>query len=135
MRKIILLLSFIISFQFLFSQNSNFTVKTQTEAHYPKGDNALFEYINANLKFREAAVQKKVSGTVTISFDVLPDSVLNDFKVLKGLGYGIDSDIILLLKKLKFAPAIANNTIIKSSLILDFKITAIEPKELLIEKQ
>lgn len=57
------------------------------------------KYIKDNLKYPSEARQKKVEGTVKISFTVEPDGKLSDMQVLKSLGYGCDLEAIRLIKE------------------------------------
>jgi TonB family protein len=112
----------------------NFSMTTQQEAYYPKGDKALFEYFNKNIKYNQYAADKKITGTVIISFYVQADSTIVDASVLSGLGYGIDEEVIRCIKQLKFAPAIMNKTQMRSNVILNVNVKAEAPKEMIIEK-
>lgn len=139
MKRLFLLVFFAIPF-LAFSQEGtgdkqvNFSMATQQEAYYPKGDKALFEFFAKNIKYNQYAADKKITGTVIISFYVQPDSVIVDASVLSGVGYGIDEEVVRCIKLLKFAPAIMNNTKMRSNVILNVNVKAEVPKETQIEK-
>lgn len=118
---------------FGFSQG-NFTVVHQREAHYPEGDTAFQNYFNRNLKYNQTAFEKRLYGSVMVSFNVMPDSTLTDVTVLSGVGSGVDEEVAALLKPMKFVPAIANGVNVRSNMIVSVTIKAIPNPEMIIEK-
>jgi protein TonB len=139
MKRLFLLVLFALPFVAFSQENNgekqvNFSMTTQQEAYYPKGDKALFEYFNKNIKYNQYAADKKITGTVIVSFYVQPDSTIVDASILSGVGYGIDEEVVRCIKQLKFAPAIMNNTKMRSNVILNVNVKAEAPKETPIEK-
>lgn len=134
MKKILLVLSLVLLAGFGFAQG-NFTVVNQREAHYPAGDTAFQNYFNRNLKYNPAAFEKRVYGSVMVSFNVMPDSTLQEVTVLSGVGYGIDEEVVSLIKPMKFVPAIANGVTVRSNMIVSVTVKAIPRPELQIEKE
>ncbi|MBP6455166.1 MAG: energy transducer TonB, partial [Chitinophagaceae bacterium] len=65
---------------------------------YPGGEDALYSFININLRYPELAKQNNIEGQVTIGFIVNEDGSLSDFKVLRGMGYGCDEEAIRVIK-------------------------------------
>lgn len=112
----------------------NFQVNNQQGAHYPGGDAALQEYLNNNINFTPEAINKRVYGSVSVSFAVLADSTIEDVSIMSGLGYGIDEEIERLLYSLKFAPAMSNNVMFRSTVFTNFIISAYKGPEMEIEK-
>ena len=100
----------------------NFKVVTQQEPSYPAGDNALYSYLYNNIKYSDEAKEKNVSGNVMISFNVMPDSTLSDIMVLAGVGYGVDEELVRLIKPLKYIPGIQNSEKTKMNVILTIPI-------------
>jgi protein TonB len=133
MKKFILLTGFFIISMTAFSQG-NYQVVQQQKAHYPAGDAALQEYYNINLKYSDAALEKRLYGSVMLSFDVMADSSVSEIVVLSGVGYGVDEEVVKLLKPLKFAPAVSNGVAFKSNMIISITIKALPRPELQIEK-
>jgi periplasmic protein TonB len=113
----------------------NFQVVQQQQAHYPKGDVAFQEYFNLNLKYTQAAYDKRLYGSVMVSFNVLADSTVTEVTVLSGLGYGVDEEIVKMITQMKFAPAVSNGVVVRSNMIVSINVKAIESPELEIEKQ
>lgn len=62
------------------------------------GKKAFKQYLEHNLRYPEQALNNKVEGKVTVQFTIESSGQLSDFKVLKGLGYGCDEEVIRLIK-------------------------------------
>jgi outer membrane biosynthesis protein TonB len=102
----------------------NFHEVKQQDPFYPAGDQALYTYIFNNIKYSDSAKVKLVEGNVMVSFDVQPDSTLSNIIVLSGVGYGIDEEVVRLLKPLKYAPGIMNGTKVKMNTIITVPVRA-----------
>lgn len=129
MKKIFSLGFFIFSFLVSFSQNKssdkqNMTVTTSQEAVYPKGEQALYNFVMMNTKYPEESKKKYVEGTVELSFDVMPDSSIKNVRIITDVGSGVGEEVKKLVEKLKFAPAIMMGVKVKSNLIMDFPVKA-----------
>ena len=57
---------------------------------FPGGRQALYGYLESNVKMPPEAVNAKVIDQVLVSFIVEPDSSISDIQILKGVGYGCD---------------------------------------------
>jgi len=66
----------------------------------PEGGRKAFKkYLVDNMRYPEQAIENKIQGKVTIQFTIQQSGVLNDFKVVKGLGYGCDEEVIRLIRQ------------------------------------
>jgi TonB family protein len=63
------------------------------------GRKAYKQYLEKNLRYPEVALSNNIEGRVTIQFTVDTSGSLNDFKVLRSLGYGCDEEVIRLIKQ------------------------------------
>jgi TonB family protein len=72
----------------------------------PKGGRAAYkQYLEKNLRYPELALENNVEGRVTIQFTVETTGELSNFKVLKGIGFGCDEEVIRLIRRgPKWAP-------------------------------
>jgi TonB family protein len=69
------------------------------ELAQPEGGKKAFKrYLENKIEYPIQAIQNKIEGKVTIEFFVEIDGQLKDFKVLKGLGYGCDDEVIRAVK-------------------------------------
>ncbi len=69
---------------------------------YPGGHEALKKFISRNLKYPKEALQKKIEGSVHLSYSVDDNGNVTQASIDKGLGYGCDEEALRLVKMLKF---------------------------------
>jgi TonB family protein len=62
------------------------------------GRKAFKQYLEKNVRYPEQALKNKVEGKVTIQFSVGMTGQMSDFKVIRGIGYGCDEEVIRLIK-------------------------------------
>lgn len=62
------------------------------------GDEARILFLYNNIKYPQQARQKKISGTVYVTFVVEKDGSLSDPKILRGIGEGCDEEVIRVVK-------------------------------------
>lgn len=105
------------------TDKQNMTVTTQ-DAFYPKGEQALYTYIMYNVKYSEESKKKYIEGSVSLSFDVMPDSAIKNVKIISDVGYGVGEEVKKLVEKLKFVPAVQMGMRVKMNLIMDFPVKA-----------
>ncbi len=101
----------------------NMQVTVNQEPHFPAGDEALYRLIYSELKYPEKPKGTLINGPVILYFDVLPDSSLNNIVVMQGIDDYIDNQIVNILKPLKFAPSVQNNTPVKMNVMYTIQIT------------
>ncbi len=63
------------------------------------GKKAYDKYLKTGLVYPRQALENKVKGRVTISFTVKTNGSLDEFSVVKGLGYGCEQEVIRLVKE------------------------------------
>ena len=125
MRELVIIVVGILFFISGYSQNNgnvNMQVVEQQQAHYPKGEQAFFQYVYSHLAYPECVKGKVIDDSVTISFDVLPDSTLTNFVVLKDVECNIGNIIVDILRTMKFAPSIQNGTKVKENMMYNFPV-------------
>jgi bla regulator protein blaR1 len=118
---LLLLFSLIVSAQ---TDKQNIAVVTNTEPSFPKGDNALYQYVLMNTHYSEEAKKKYIQGEVMLSFDVKADSTVTNISVISGVGYGIDEEVKKLVQTLKFVPAVQNGVPVKMNTMYTFPVKA-----------
>jgi len=88
-------------------ESSSRTLEEITSANYsidkssaePKGGYRKFnKYITKNLNFPASAKSNNIKGQVILKFDVNQKGLLENIKVVKGLGHGCDEEAIRLLQ-------------------------------------
>jgi periplasmic protein TonB len=81
------LLLFFIFFAQLNFQNEN------AEASFPGGASKMYKFIWENFIYPEAALKAGVSGKIYLSFAVKKDGTLEEIKVERGVGFGLDAEV------------------------------------------
>ena len=72
----------------------------EEEPYFPKGMQALGQFIGAFIIYPEEALTNNIKGQVIVEFTITEDGSTTDFKVIKGLGYGCDEEAVRVLKLL-----------------------------------
>ena len=65
---------------------------------FPGGEEALYKYLRANIKYPQSAKESGIQGRVFVTFIVEPDSSISDVRVLRGIGGGCDEEAIRVVK-------------------------------------
>lgn len=71
------------------SETKIFTI-VEKMPQFKGGDQGLKKFLIANIRYPDAAIEKKISGTIYISFVVLSTGKIADVKVLKGISSDTD---------------------------------------------
>lgn len=65
---------------------------------FPGGTTAMYKWLSNNLKFTKEAKEANITGIVFVSFIVEPDGSLSDITIKRGLGFGLDEEVIRVIK-------------------------------------
>ena len=75
-------------------------------AKFQDGYNSIIKFVQENIKFPAEAKENDVHGRLMLSVVVEKDGSLSDITVKKGLGYGLDEEIVRIIKMMpKWQPA------------------------------
>ena len=75
-------------------------------AKFQDGYNSIIKFVQENIKFPAEAKENNVHGRLMVSVVVEKDGSLSDIKIKKGLGYGLDEEIVRIIKMMpKWQPA------------------------------
>lgn len=86
------------------------------------GRKAFKQYLEEKMQYPDRAIENKVEGKVTIEFSVDTNGQLDEFKVLKGIGYGCDDEVIRLVKQgPRWSPSKRNSQPVKDKVRIRFK--------------
>lgn len=107
-----------------YNDKQNIAVVTEQEPFYPKGDVELFKYVLNAVKYSDESKQKFIEGEVMLSFDVLPDSTINNIGIISGVCCGINEEVKRVVKELKFAPAMQNGIKMRMNVMMNFPVKA-----------
>lgn len=126
---VLLFLSFFLMQPFSTWAQKNFKVQSTSRATYPQGDEALYKMMMRWIDYPKEAIEAKAQGIIMVSYTVRPDSSVANIKVVDSLGYGIEPELIKVLKNLQFVPASANGMPVKSTRVDRFQVYAREWKK------
>ena len=74
---------------------------------YPGGMNAMFDFIQKNVKYPESAKKKGIEGKVYVQFVVEKDGSISDINILRGVSKDIDAEAVRVVKAMpKWKPGI-----------------------------
>jgi TonB family protein len=65
---------------------------------FPGGADERYRFLQKNVIYPELAKQNGIEGTVYTSFTVTTDGSITKIKTVKGLGYGLDEEMIRIIK-------------------------------------
>lgn len=86
------------------------------------GKRAYNKYLDNNVRYPEEASKNNIKGKVKVEFAVRIDGSLDEYKVVKGLGYGCDEEVIRLIKEgPKWSPSTENGQPIESTVLVGVK--------------
>lgn len=105
-----------------YDETQNMKVNVDQDPFFPAGDMKMYEHVFYNIEYSQEAIDANVNGEVLLNFTVNADSSLSDFSVVKGVGYGIEEDIIELMKQLKFAPGMVNGQPTNKNMLMSFPV-------------
>jgi periplasmic protein TonB len=87
------------------SEDEVLFVVVEESPEFPGGDKARFKYISENVQYPEAAREKKIQGTVFVSFVVEADGAISNVTVLRGIGGGCDEEAVRVIENMpKWTP-------------------------------
>jgi protein TonB len=85
--------------------STNSSVKSQTKQstvftvvdkmpEFPGGDDSLLKFINMNTTYPDSAKAEGITGRVYVTFVIDESGKVTDAKILRGLGYGCDEEVL-----------------------------------------
>ena len=98
-----------------------FSGEVDVMPEYPGGTNAMFDFIQKNVKYPESAKDKGLEGKVYVQFVVEKDGRLSSFNVLRGVSDDIDAEAIRVLKMMpKWKPGMKDGKAVKVQYVMPF---------------
>ena len=81
---------------------------------YPGGIQALFEYLQQNVKYPEDAVKQKIEGRVIATFVVETDGSINNVEVVKPAFPSLDAEAVRVLSAMpKWTPGMQSGKVVR----------------------
>jgi periplasmic protein TonB len=72
----------------------------QVYPQFPGGEAAMRSFISSNLVYTRMAREINLQGTVYVSFVVYKDGSISDIQILRGLGAGLDEEVIRVVSEM-----------------------------------
>lgn len=97
----------------------------EEQPEFPGGTQAMWDFLGRHIKYPETASKANVQGRVFLSFVVTETGETEDIVVLKGIGYGCDTEAVRVLKLFpKWKPGRQNGTPVnvKYNLPINFQL-------------
>ncbi len=90
---------------------------------YPVGGIKAYDrYLETNVEYPDEALKNNIKGKVRVEFAVHTDGSFDQYKVVKGLGYGCDEEVIRLIKEgTKWSPTTENGRPVESKVRVGVK--------------
>jgi len=99
---------------------------------FPGGAEALFKFIEKNIKYPKYERQNNIQGRVLVGFVINEDGSLSNIKIEKGVSDGIDQEAMRVVKLIpNFKPGRRDGLPVKVNYILPimFKLAPVEPAQ------
>ncbi len=127
MKKILVILSlFFAASLSVYAQNyddpQNIDLQYNRDATYPGGMNKFITDLWNSMSYTQEAIDARVDGTITISFDVESDGKVIKVDIIDGLGMGIDEEVARVIKTMKFTTALVEGKAVKMNLMFTVPI-------------
>lgn len=106
--------------------NSGNPDEVDTLPEYIGGIDNARKYIGERVEYPVSAIENDIEGTIVVTFDIERDGSVTDIKIDRGLGYGLDEEVIRVMTRMpKWIPAKLNgkNVQYKMRLPLSFKLS------------
>jgi TonB family protein len=94
------------------------------------GRKAYDKYLENSLRYPVEAITKKIKGRVTVKFTVRTDGALDEFSVVKSLGYGCDEEVLRLVKEgPSWSPTLEDNIPVESEVLVKVRFDPLKAKQ------
>jgi TonB family protein len=94
------------------------------------GRRAYDKYLENSLRYPVEAITKKIKGRVTVKFTVRTDGALDEFSVVKSLGYGCDEEVLRLVKEgPSWSPTLEDNIPVESEVLVKVRFDPSKAKQ------
>ena len=101
----------------------------EKKPEFPGGMPALMEYLKANLKYPEKALNNKVQGTVLVRFIVSKTGDIKDVKVMKSVNPDCDNEAIRVVEAMpKWMPGVMDGKPVNCLFNIPISFKLCEPK-------
>lgn len=94
----------------------------QFRPEFPGGEVELYRYLAQNLKYTQTAREVGIEGVAYVSFIVWNDGSIKNVKIVRGLGAGLDEEVIKIIKAMPmWSPGIQNGKEVNVEYLMPIK--------------
>ena len=111
------------------NQTEKFTVVEQ-QPQFPGGMEALSQYLSSMIVYPAEAAKGRIEGKVLVSFTVNENGEVDDPKILKGIGSGLDEEAVRVVTKMpRWEPGIQGGeaVAVRYNLPINFQLAGKQP--------
>lgn len=92
--------------------------------NFPGGTSALMHYITENLEYPDDAKNRHLEGDVVVEFTIGKDGCITDSRILRGIGYGCDAEVLRLVDEMPcWSPAAIDGKSVACKYVLPVRFT------------
>jgi len=97
----------------------------EVKPEFSGGNEKLFSFISKNFQYNDVMIENELKGRTIASFVVEKDGSISDIKVVRGMGFGTENEIIRVLKLMpKWNPGEQNGKKVRCSYMIPIAIYA-----------
>ncbi|MGY6562761.1 MAG: energy transducer TonB [Luteibaculaceae bacterium] len=108
--------------------DSTKTDSLKTKAQYPGGETELFKFLSQNTKYPQNHDNPTKGGVVFVGFEIDKFGLINNVRILRGLGEPFDSEVIRVIKSMPAWEPATNHENVKVNSTYNLPIRFSEPK-------
>ncbi len=93
---------------------------------FPGGASEILNYLNENVSYPISARENAIEGTVRVEFVVMPDGKIQDAKILEGLGFGCDEEVLRVISEMPtWIPGVKDQVRVATKMVMriNFNLT------------
>jgi periplasmic protein TonB len=101
------------------SEDGQVYFSAQEPPAFPGGEKERMRFLQQNINYPPQAKQKKIHGTVYISFIVEKNGSISNIKLLRGIGYGCDEEAVRVVNSMpKWSPGKQNGVAVRVQIVI-----------------
>jgi len=86
---------------------------------FPGGEDAMLKYLSKHIRYPGRAKANDITGRVYVSFTVNEDGNIEDIRIINGLGYGTEEEVMRVVAKMPaWKPGVYKGNNVKTAFIL-----------------
>lgn len=123
MRHIFILIFLLYSMALQSQTDDLKAIKPDVAPKYRGGENALYEFLQSQVRYPHHAKMQGIEGRIYVQFIVTPEGNVRNVKVVKGLGHGLNEEAIRIFEEIpeKFIPGTKSGIAVPVKMIMPIR--------------